>query len=31
MIALVTPQTSDRVSMMLRLAGAKKFIVTEVH
>jgi len=31
MIALVTPQTKDRVSMMLRLAGAKNVIVTEVH
>ncbi|MCR4405306.1 MAG: mevalonate kinase [Anaerolineae bacterium] len=31
MIALVTPQTKDRVSMMLRLAGAKSVITTEVH
>ncbi|RLC93913.1 MAG: mevalonate kinase [Chloroflexi bacterium] len=31
MIALVTPQTCDQVSMMLRLAGAKNVIVTEVH
>ena len=31
MIALVTPQTRDRVSMMLRLAGAKNVIITEVH
>jgi mevalonate kinase len=31
MIALVTPQTCDQVDMMLRLAGAKNVIVTEVH
>lgn len=31
MIALATPQTCDRVSMMLRLAGARNVIVTEVH
>jgi mevalonate kinase len=31
MIALITPQTCDQVSMMLRLAGARNVIVTEVH
>jgi mevalonate kinase len=30
MIALVTQETCSRVSMMLRLAGAKDVIVTEV-
>ncbi|HIP96490.1 MAG TPA: mevalonate kinase [Anaerolineae bacterium] len=30
-IALVTPQTCDQVRMMLKLAGAKTVIVTEVH
>ena len=30
MIALVTQETCGRVSMMLRLAGAKDVIVTEV-
>lgn len=30
MIALVTPETCGQVSMMLRLAGAKNVIVTEV-
>jgi mevalonate kinase len=31
MIALVTPQTCDQVSMMLRLVGARNVIVTEVY
>jgi mevalonate kinase len=30
MVAVVTPQTEGQVSMMLRLAGAKNVIVTEV-
>ncbi len=30
MIALVTQETCSRVSMMLRLAGAKDVILTEV-
>ena len=31
MIAVVTPETAGRVSMMLRMAGAKNAIVTEVR
>ena len=31
MIAVVTPETAGQVSMMLRLAGAKQVIVTEVR